>query len=87
MINSLFSNEQFRSIYPHGVENHCWNLSRNMLNRSILSRFKSEGTCDVGAGTGIVTAYIKKEGLPIFGVDPADMNVNLSLKDTVFTGI
>ena len=89
MSDSRFSNEQFLAIYPPGIERYYWNHAKNMVVANVLTRVGAKGILDVGAGAGIVTAYLKKMGMPIWGVELAPVPLNAlteALGDNFFAG-
>jgi len=86
MGDSEFSVEQFDAIYPAGIERHYWDHARNMVLADIVSQTRPSGVLEVGAGTGIVTFYLRDKGLPVWGVEPAPVPVDKNRESVLFSG-
>lgn len=72
-IDSSFSESQFSLAYPKGIEYHFWNHARNkIILRKLLSfTEKSDIILDIGCGTGITVAFVRKAGLNCYGCEIA----------------
>jgi hypothetical protein len=81
MGNSAFSQEQFNSIYPEGIENHYWNHARNRIIRKLLRKNQISGgkILEIGCGKGVVVEYLRDQKIDCHGVELADVKVPLSL--------
>lgn len=72
---SAFDQEQFKSIYPEGVERHYWNRCRNRVIARMLRRMGAHGPMlEVGCGKGLVVAALGAMGHDITGVDIAQVD-------------
>lgn len=70
--STAFSQEQFDTIYPPGVEHHYWNRCRNKVIAHELARSGAEGPMlEVGCGKGLVVRYLRSLGHVISGVELA----------------
>lgn len=69
--STAFTAEDFRDIYPAGIERHYWNHARNRIIHRHISRLAAPGeqVLDVGCGTGIVTAFLRARGVECQGCD------------------
>lgn len=69
--NTEFDKEQFDSIYPDGIENNYWNISRNwIIKKSILkNKISKSRIIEIGCGRGIVVKYLKKRNIDCIGVE------------------
>ena len=71
MKTSEFQDQEYLTAYPKGMHKHWWNVARN----SVISRYanlyipKDHKILEVGCGTGVVTAHLKKKGWEIDGID------------------
>lgn len=86
MDNSAFSQEQFNSIYPEGIENHYWNHARNRIIRKVLqkNRLQHGKILEIGCGKGIVVEYLRDLKINCFGVELADVSVHPSAADFIY---
>lgn len=88
MMNTVFTEEQFRHIYPDGIEDHFWNHARN----KIILRFLKECEIDrevileIGGGRGIVTRFLHNNQLNITGVELADITPVKGVETYFYTG-
>ena len=69
--NEIFTANEYRGVYPAGIERNFWNLGRNNLVYQLLVPHLADGglVMDVGCGTGIVVNELKSRGLNIRGVE------------------
>jgi hypothetical protein len=89
MGNSAFSQEQFNSIYPDGIENHYWNHARNRIIRKLLRKNQIFGgkILEIGCGKGVVVKYLRDQKIDCYGVELADVKVPLSLAPYVSASV
>ena len=83
----IFTSEEYREVYPIGIEHHFWNIARNDLVHRWLSPHLRDGdlVMDVGCGTGIVVNELKSRGVTICGVELGAAPVMPGLEDDVQT--
>jgi len=88
-MNTEFSNEQFLSIYPPGIENHYWTLARNKIIESCLDRnnLKNKKILEIGCGRGVVTKFLRDRGADCLGVDLSDIEVEPELEGFIYSGM
>lgn len=85
-----YSEDQFHTNYPDGVENHWWNLARNrVIDRIVTGIGGSEGAkiLDVGCGRGIVVGYLRNHGIDCTGVEVGDARPMAAAEGRVRSGI
>ena len=84
-----FSDEQYESAYPDGIENHWWNLARNRILTDIVKKFAGTGAVvlDVGCGRGFVVKYLRDQGIDCSGVELARAQPLVSVRDHVRVGM
>ena len=74
-VTTAFNEQQFEAIYPDGIEYHYWTRSRNAMIRDFLTKNCPKGPIlEVGAGRGLCTAYLRKAGFPVDGVEISPVN-------------
>ena len=68
-----FSNNQFDSAYPDGIEHHWWFFARNRILARTINSFAGPKSCllEVGCGRGIVVESLRDAGLDCSGVELA----------------
>ena len=67
---SAFTAADFRDIYPPGIERHYWNHARNRIVLGLVRRFAlGDSVLDVGCGTGLVTAFLRRHNVDCRGCD------------------
>jgi len=83
-----FSTEQFRQIYPDGIENHYWNHARNAIILRFLKKcgLENHEILEIGGGRGVVTRYLHEKGIPCQGVELAPVEPVKGTKGYFFTG-
>lgn len=84
--SSAYISEQFHEAYPNGVENHYWNLGRNLIIHSLLKKtLQKNKVLEIGAGRGIVVQFLYATGVNIWGCDlsGAEM-ISSQVKDRLF---
>ncbi|HEX2396430.1 MAG TPA: methyltransferase domain-containing protein [Bacteroidales bacterium] len=76
MTVTSFSDEQFRHIYPDGIENHYWNHARNRIILRFLKRqcLDSEPILEIGGGRGVVAKFLHDKRINITSVELAPVN-------------
>lgn len=69
--DTAFTEEQYATTYPRGVETHYWYLGRNRILFRKLGRFlaASDKVLEIGCGTGIVVDYLRDHGVDCTGVE------------------
>lgn len=83
---TAFTDNQFDSIYPEGIENHYWNRSRNRIIQKFLRKYNPENkpALEIGCGRGIVVKFLKDCGFQITGCDLANFLVEEKYRDILF---
>ena len=86
--NEVFTRDEYREVYPKGIELHFWNQTRNDLIYRWLEPHLAEGdlVMDVGCGTGLVVAEVVERGCNAHGVELGDAPVIAGLGQRVQTG-
>jgi SAM-dependent methyltransferase len=68
----VFTDEQYRAIYPDGIECHYWSLARYRIVaghvRSLLDQ-ADDVILDLGCGRGQCVQYLRKRGFRAIGCD------------------
>lgn len=87
-MNTVFSEKQFRNIYPDDIQHHFWNHARNSIILRFLrkSKLDKEEILEVGGGRGIVTRFLHNNHLKITGVELADVTPVKDVEAYFFTG-
>ena len=85
--NEIFTHDEYREVYPEGIELHFWNLARNDLVYRWLRPHVREGdlVMDVGCGTGLTVAYLAQRGCNARGVEMGDAPVVSGMEHRVTT--
>lgn len=86
--NEIFTEQDYREVYPPGIERHFWNRARNELVwRYLRPEVKAgELVVDVGCGNGIVVGALHARGINIRGVELGKAPVLPGLESRVRTG-
>lgn len=89
MVNTEFNEEQFRAIYPEGIEAHYWTLARNRILRKEIEKsgFAHKKLLEIGCGRGVVVDFLRHTGINCVGVDLAPVEVSAPLNNFVYTGM
>ena len=84
----VYSEEDYLSGYPKGIERSFWNVARNHLIGSELKQVCSaeDPILDFGCGTGIVTTYLRQQGFNCFGVEQGNARADTAQQDFLFLG-
>lgn len=84
----IFTADDYREVYPPGIERHFWNLARNdLVFRWLRPRLGGgELAVDVGCGTGMVVNELRRRGLAVRGVELGDAPVIPGAAEFVDTG-
>lgn len=76
VLSTAFNAEDFEDIYPNGIEQHYWSHARNrIIAGEVLAGLRSmrlgrpPRILDVGCGRGIVTSYLRAQGIDCWGSD------------------
>jgi 2-polyprenyl-3-methyl-5-hydroxy-6-metoxy-1,4-benzoquinol methylase len=84
--NTDFTEEQYDTIYPDGIENHYWTKSRNKFVTKFTKKYHTTGKIlEVGCGKGIVIKYLIDHNIEVCGVELADVSPLIEVKDKVWT--
>jgi len=85
--NEIFTSDEYREVYPEGIELHFWNLARNdLVHHWLLPILQADDlVMDVGCGTGLVVADLVSRGLNAQGVEPGTPPVIPGLEQRVKT--
>jgi len=83
-----FSETQFASLYPVGMEAHYWVKARNMILSKELTKLglSDGGILDIGCGPGMVLHHLRQEGFNAWGVELGHPEVNLPCSQWMHTG-
>jgi SAM-dependent methyltransferase len=84
-----FSDDQFSSAYPDGIEHHYWNQARNHIIVSTLKRAGLKGAhiLEIGCGTGVVLRALWDDNMTAYGVDLSPGDAPADLKNYLYYGI
>jgi SAM-dependent methyltransferase len=84
-----YTESQYSSNYPDGVENHWWNLVRNRFIHRILRAIDPpmSAVIEIGCGRGVVVGYLRKNGVNCSGVELAAVQPMHDAAGHVRTGI
>lgn len=85
-MNTRYSEDQYQSNYPDGVEKHWWNLARNNQIRRLLGQIDHPGNAvlEVGCGRGIVVNYLRGHGIDCVGVELANVRPLAGIREYVY---
>jgi len=83
-----FSNEQFESAYPDGIEHHWWLLARSRIVANMVKANTRPGSAvlEVGCGRGIVVKSLREAGIDCAGVELAEVKPIYAAERYVFSG-
>lgn len=72
-MSTEYSDAQYASNYPDGVERHWWNLVRNGFIRRLVDKTcrADSAIMEIGCGRGIVVQYLRDRGFDCEGVELA----------------
>ncbi len=86
--SGLFSDEQFETALPAGVEQNYWFRARHQLLVGALRPHVQPGelVLDVGCGPGLTVRYLTAAGLDCYGVEPASRQHAEGVEGRVFAG-
>jgi len=86
--NEIFTAQDYREVYPPGIERHFWNRARNNLVwRWLRPEVEaSDLVMDVGCGTGVAVSALRARGLNVHGVELGEAPVMPGLESRVRTG-
>lgn len=86
--STVYSDAQFRSNYPEGIELNFWNLARNrLIADTIVGRCGRDARVfDIGCGSGIVVEGLRNAGLQAEGAELGTPPIKPSLRSFVDTG-
>ncbi|HRN35834.1 MAG TPA: class I SAM-dependent methyltransferase [Flavobacteriales bacterium] len=79
MARTEFNHDQFSEAYPPGIERSWWHTGRNrIIGRSIARHLPRDARIlEIGCGTGIVTAALRRMGFDVSGVDLGEPKTGL----------
>lgn len=85
---AAFSEQQYQSSYPSGIENSFWQRARNtvILDWLTSSGMANETLLEIGCGRGIIVDFLRKSGVNCIGCDIAKAPVPVDLAQFVFAG-
>lgn len=86
---SEFTEHQFGTVFPPGIERHYWTLARNRIIARELFRIgvSKAKILDVGCGKGIVLAYLRGHGFDIWGSELSSTEPVPDAEPYVKTGV
>ncbi|MFK8068045.1 MAG: class I SAM-dependent methyltransferase [Gammaproteobacteria bacterium] len=70
-----FSNKQYESAYPDGIDCHWWSLARTRIVAKIVKEVARNATSvlEVGCGRGFVVKGLRDSNIDCYGVELADI--------------
>jgi SAM-dependent methyltransferase len=89
MSNTEFTDTQYSSAYPEGIQGHYWSKARNyVIEKTILAQgLSGKHMLEVGCGTGVVLRALRRKGHSVIGTELAQTDVPDDLQDVMWTGI
>ena len=89
MTHTEFSNEQYSSAYPLGIERHYWSMARNAIIKDFLRQNKLEKKrmLEIGCGRGVVLRALRDDSFDCYGVELAPLTVPTGLTAYMHTGM
>jgi hypothetical protein len=84
-----YTDSQYSSNYPDGVENHWWNLVRNRFIHRMLRAIDPPmpAVIEIGCGRGVVVGYLREKDVDCSGVELAAVEPMRDAARHVRTGI
>jgi SAM-dependent methyltransferase len=84
-----YSDAQYASNYPDGVERHWWNLVRNRFILQLVRKICRSGSriIEIGCGRGVVVEYLRNHGVDCVGVELAAVEPMRAVLKHVQSGI
>lgn len=88
MGSTEFDHDQFDEAYPPGIERSWWQVARNIVIRRHFATHvpRSARIMEIGCGTGIVTAHLRRAGWNITGVDLGRPNADPRIREHLLLG-
>ncbi len=83
-----YTDSQYSSNYPDGVQYHWWNLARNDFIARLLQSLPTTRQCvlEVGCGRGIVVDYLRRRGVDCDGIELAEVTPVAGVADHITSG-
>lgn len=84
-----FSNDQFASAYPDGIEDHWWSIARSQIVEDTVRTFAGSraSVLEIGCGRGLVVNSLRESGINCSGVELASVEPIDAVKEQVYAGI
>jgi len=88
-MKTSFSNDQYESAYPDGMECHWWTLARSKIVASWISAVSGSNcsVLEVGCGRGIVVKSLQDAGIDCAGVEIANVRPVHAVAQHISVGI
>lgn len=88
MASTEFDHDQFSEAYPPGIERSWWHSARNRIIGRCIARHlpRDARILEIGCGTGIVTAALRRMGLDASGVDLGEPKAGLHAPEHLTLG-
>lgn len=89
MTDTEFSQDQFSSVYPKGIEQHYWNRARNCIINDFIeeNKLQEKRMLEIGCGRGVVLQALRTSGFDCYGVELAPVSIEKDLVGYLFSGI
>lgn len=86
-MSTKYNIDQFELNYPKNIDQHFWNRARSKIISKKIKTHAAEINhwLEVGCGTGVVTKYLRSQGINVDGCELAEVPEHLrKLKDAMY---
>ncbi|MEK7486327.1 MAG: methyltransferase domain-containing protein [Planctomycetota bacterium] len=85
--SSQYTDEEFETNYPEGMENYYWTYSRNLILLSELHRHSllDKKILEIGCGKGLVIQFLRKHQINIWGSELGNVIPFPEIQEYIYT--